>query len=73
MSAASIADALMATSKRHGVATLPRGFQIRVGSWKLDFGSFYRRKVNFVMPEMADPQGQSIEPLAGRAVARTRT
>jgi hypothetical protein len=73
MSAASIADALGTTVETPRIATLPRGFQIRFGSWKLAFGSCYRRKVNFVMPEMPLPHGQSIEPLAGRAVARTRT
>jgi hypothetical protein len=29
--------------------------------------------VNFVMPEMALPHGQSIDPLVGRAVALSRT
>jgi hypothetical protein len=60
---------------------------LQVGSWKsgvavaeewseipLGVGGWgQRRKVNFVMPEIPLPHGQSIDPLVGRAVARTRT
>jgi len=73
MSAASIADAWVASVEiQSPMRPYSQKADLKVGLYVPNKNG-YRRKVNFVMPEMPDPHGQSIEPLAGRAVARTRT
>jgi hypothetical protein len=75
MSAASIADAhLRLRIPGSPMHPYSQKADLKVGLYVPNENqNLYRRKVNFVMPEMPLPHGQSIEPLAGRAVARTRT